>query len=192
MLPLLLWAVLQASPGQPVPMARPRLADCSGERNVQSCRSFNEMVEHQAKDLITALSTNTYVCFRSNADIFFVISLQQRAGSGYVTPLVQYKLFKDGILDDSRIAHGDWQKALDGSYTFRQSKTSEASASVTDDEVHFGYSFKNRKAQVIGYRAQIRRSTLRFSEDYEYPIETDGGHDTNHFTGYCEEFAPRK
>jgi hypothetical protein len=150
------------------------------------------MVEHQNKDLTRELSTNTYVCFRQNADVFFVISFQQRVGTGYVAPLVRYKLFKDGILDDSRIAYGDWQEALNGSYTFRQSKTSEASALVTDDEVHFGYSFKNSKAQVTHYGAQIRRSTLRCSEDYEYPSDMDKGRDSNNFAGYCQEFTPGK
>jgi hypothetical protein len=191
MLPLVLWAILQAGPSLPVQVANPPLADCSGAHNAQSCRTFNGLVEHNDAALIRDVSTNAYVCFRQEADIFFVISFQQPVGSGHLTSSVHYELFKGGVSDDSRIASGDWRKAP-GGYIFRQSKTSEVSALVADDEVQVGYSFKNQNGGMTPYRAQIRRSTLQFSEEYKYPAGQDQGRAASNLTGSCQEFAPAR
>src|SRR5580704_2617810 len=173
MLPLLLLAVLQATVGQPAPAANPLLADCSGERNTQSCRSFNQLMESKDKHLLLSLSQDAYACFRPGDDVFFVVSFTQPPGNPDQAPVVTYQMFKGGVSDDFRTVEGSWAKAPEGSSVFHQNKSSEASASITGAEVQFGYSFKNAQGNDVGYSVQVRRSTLRFSEAYKWPNPED-------------------
>jgi hypothetical protein len=192
MLPLLLWVVLQSSPGQPVQFANPLLADCSGERDTQGCKSFNELVEAKDDTVLKSINHDSYVCFRSEADVFSIISFHQATSDKFNFPMVGFHFFKNGNLDDFKAAYGKWRRQSEGSFIFEDAKappskqiTFKGHASITDDEVTFRYSFENLNSKTTDYAIQIRRSTLRFTERYEAPNGKDKTYSTDTFTGHC-------
>ena len=87
LLPLVVWAVLQSAPGQPVRVVNPLFADCSGGRNTQSCRSFNEMIEGHDKTVLQSTSDDSYACFRPDDDVFFLISFHQATSEKGTVPI---------------------------------------------------------------------------------------------------------
>jgi hypothetical protein len=195
LLPLVVWAVLQSAPGQPVQVVNPLLADCSGDRNTQSCRSFNEMIEGHDKTVLQSTSDDSYACFRPDDDVFFLISFHQATDEKGAFPMVGYRIFKNGVLDDFRVAYGKWKKKPGGSFNFEETKppASEqlvfnAHSSITDGEVLFSYSFENMAAKKTEYSVKIQRSTLRFVETYHWPNQKGKGKDSNTFSGYCVSY----
>jgi hypothetical protein len=192
MLPLLLWVALQSSSGQPVQFANPLRADCTGERNTQSCKSFNELVEAKDDSVLKSINDDSYVCFRSEADVFSIISFHQATSDKFNFPMVSYHLFKDGNIDDFKAAYGKWKKQTDGSFVFEEAKappskeiTFKGHATITDDEVTFRYSFENLNSKTTDYGILIRRSTLRFTERYEAPDSKDKTFTSDSYTGHC-------
>ena len=195
LLPLVVWAVLQSSPGQPVRVVNPLFADCSGGRNTQSCRSFNEMIEGHDKTVLQSTSDDSYACFRPDDDVFFLISFHQATSEKGTVPLVGYHLFKKGVLDDSRVAYGKWTKQSDGSVDFEETKPPpseqlvfNAHSSVTEGNVTFSYSFENMAGKKTEYSVKIQRSTLRFVETYQWPNQRGKGEEPNTYSGYCVSY----
>jgi hypothetical protein len=195
LLPLVVWAVLQSVPGQPVQVVNPLLADCSGDRNTQSCRSFNEMIEGHDKTVLQSTSDDSYACFRPGDDVFFLISFHQATSEKGGFPLVGYHLFKKGVLDDSRVAYGNWTRQSDGSSDFEETQPPpskqlafNAHSSITESTVTFSYSFENMAGKKIEYSVKIRRSTLRFVETYQWPNQRGKGEEPNTYSGYCVSY----
>ena len=192
MLPLLLWVPFQSSLGQPVQFANPLLADCTGERNTQSCKSFNQLVEAKDDSVLKSISDDSYVCFRSEADVFSITSFHQATSDKFNFPVVGFHLFKQGNLDDFKAAYGKWRKQTDGSFVYEEAKappsketTFKGHATITDDEITFRYSFEGLDSKTIDYGIQIRRSTLRFIERYEAPDSKDKTFTSDSYTGLC-------
>jgi hypothetical protein len=195
LLPLVVWAVLQSAPGQPVQAENPLLADCSGDRNTQSCRSFNEMIEGHDMTVLQSTSDDSYACFRPGDDVFFLISFHQATSEKGAFPLVGYHLFKKGVLDDSRVAYGKWTKQSDGSFDFEETKPPpskqlvfNAHSSITESNVTFSYSFENPTGKKTEYSVKIQRSTLRFVETYQWPNQRGKGEEPNTYSGYCASY----
>ncbi len=114
--------------------------------------------------------------------------------------VVFYKSYKEGILDEIRIAIGNWYKSGpdDSNPGFSARDKDGVNAVVNESELVFGYVYKNATNSDVRYSFQMRRSTLRFLETYVWeesstPKTKKGpsqkptqGKDTN--SGYCEEF----
>lgn len=196
MLLLILWAALQSAAPQPVQM-NPLLADCSGERNTKSCRSLNQLIERKDETVLQSTSEDAYACFRSEGDVFFLISYRQPKppNQGFTSPTVEYHLFKDGALDDSRVAYGRWKKQPDGSSNFEETKapasrgtTLDGHASITKAELLFNYAFQDGASKTTEYSVRIWRSTLRVVETYQRPNEKESGRQTVRYSGYCVSY----
>jgi hypothetical protein len=196
MLPLIFWAILQSSAPRPA-QATPLLADCSGERNTTSCHSFNRLIERGDKTVLRNTADSSYACFRSEGDVFFLISYPQPkpADQTFNSPTVEYHLFKDGVSDDFRVAHGQWKKQADGSFNFEETKAPasqstalDAHASITKAELSFNYAFQDSASRTTDYSVKVLRSTLRVVETYQRPRESDGARRTVTYSGYCVDY----
>ena len=195
LLPLIVWAVLQSALGQPVQVVNPLLADCSGGRNTQSCRSFNEKIAGHDKTVLQSTSDDAYACFRPGDDVFFLISFHQATSEKGTVPVVGYHLYKKGVLDDFQVAYGKWTKQSDGSFDFEETKPPpseqavfNAHSSITEGNVAVSYSFENMAGKKTGYSVKVQRSTLRFVETYQRPNQKGKGEEPNTYSGYCVSY----
>jgi len=186
------------------------------------CKSYNEMVFASDKQLLSTFQTDiTFVCWRPYKDVFFTLSYAQpsyeeftRVGSTttYQTPgMLYYVRYKDGVRDDMQYVLGSWKKyTKDGGqpaqfFPSQNSAARSLNGNITADEVGIEYSFSNLSNTKTAYSVSIRRSTLRFVENYmwENPPEkpqkakaadqsqqsepTKGSED---ITGYCTLITP--
>jgi hypothetical protein len=183
-------------------------ADCSTMRS-PACYSYDEMVVKGDKDLVGSIrsSDNAFVCFREGEDTFLLltfhipdkIAFTPSGIKGYKqsSGVVAYSTYKQGVMDDFRLASGMWLRSDDDSEapTFSSYKKDEDQALFSDSEVGFYFKFTNLNHNQTDYALKIRRSTLRFNETFTWP-ETKGdgkkqvpeseGRDTNQ--GHCVEF----
>ena len=201
---LLIFAVAQLASGQD----KGFMANCSGNQNIPSCKSYNQMVSSKDRDLLSILSGHAYVCFRQDENTFFVISFDQPSkdrfvptsvpGKSQATGVVRYHRFKNGMSDDFRVVAGDWEKTAAGdNQQIRFASSSggktpasadETTAAVSQDEIRIGYSFENKEKTKVDYVLRVQRPTLGFIEDYEWlhPATNKRNHST--YTGHCSEF----
>jgi len=148
-------------------------------------------------------SRDTYVCFREGEDVFYMISLGTPPGgdfkkigqSPFYRPpyhgLVFYKRFKGGQDDDSKIVSGEWTKlGPDASPNFETPAKQIPSLHVTESEISFYEEYKNVGGGETTYSLQIRRSTMRASETFQWHIspadpkkQPNNGSDTD--SGHC-------
>ena len=190
--------------------------DCA-KFNSPACTSFNEMLSKGDDEISNAIKTDTaFVCFREYEDAFLIISFQQpidrlfRISTPNISTqsgMVWYLRFKDGVSDDEQVSGGKWKKLQIGdtpSISFASEPGRESSASINDSEVTFSYTFKNLSGTKTEYSLQIRRSTMRFHEIYQWPhqVEEKGkgtkpepatpseakGSDRSDNSGYCTRF----
>jgi hypothetical protein len=124
-----------------------------------------------------------------------VISFHQATSEKGTGPLVGYRLFKKGVLDDFQVAYGKWTKQSDGSVDFEETKPPpseqlvfNAHSSVTEGNVTFSYSFENMAGKKTEYSVKIQRSTLRFVETYQWPNQRGKGEEPNTYSGYCVSY----
>jgi hypothetical protein len=184
------------------------------------CKSYNEMVIANDKQLLSIFQTENiaFVCFRPYQDVFFTLSYAQptyeeftRVGSTttYQTPgLLYYVRYKDGVRDDMQFVLGSWKKyTKDGGQPAQFFPTQNSvgpKGNISADEVGIEYTFSNLSNTKTAYNVAIRRSTLRYVENYmwENPPEkskktkaadqsqqsepTKGSED---ITGYCASFS---
>jgi hypothetical protein len=182
------------------------------------CKSYNEMVFASDKQLLSTFQTDiTFVCFRPYTDVFFTLSYAQpsyesftKVGSTttYQTQgMLYYVRYKDGVRDDVQLVFGLWKKfTKDGQEAqFFPAPVDSPKGNISADEVGFEYSFSNLSNTKTYYSAAIRRSTLRFVENYmwdnppEKPKKTKAADqnqnsqptkETQDITGYCALFTP--
>lgn len=187
-----------------VPSVASLKADCTKIELTLSCGSFNEMVEGNDKDLLSAIQgfDHAFVCFRTDEDTFIVVSISmpypltfhksatdKNLSTAYGR--VRYKRYKDGISDYIRFAPGSWVRSEGISDSFETKEGAPVSAFMDDDELSISFKYPNIVKTTSDYTLTIRRSTLRFTETV-YVKETkpskpdykssDGGH--------CTEFLP--
>jgi hypothetical protein len=187
-------------------------ADCRGVRALKSCQSFNEMIDQRDETLMKSLVSNiAFVCFRSNEDVFFVVNFEPptfldepsaKKPIQTVTGFIYYERFKEGISESSQMAIGEWRKTRWSDQPLWKSSSGEKAFVILDEsEITFGFSYENVGRGKTNYLAQVRRSTKRFVETFEwnFPKETkvpkqsrssvqavndiESGKDTN--SGYC-------
>jgi hypothetical protein len=189
---------MQVAAPQSSQPANPLLADCSGDRNTQSCQSYNELIRSDDKHLREILSTNSYVCFRPEEDVFLVIAFHQPLPNESYGDMIAYERFKNGLSDDFQLAYGTWKRDANGLPALNDSKPPadkaalvSGSALITNDQLRFDYSFKNLAANTTDYSIELRRSTLRFSEHFESPETKGKGTVTLEHSGYCVSFHNR-
>jgi hypothetical protein len=182
-------------------------ADCSGNRNLPSCKSYNQMISSKDRDLSSILSGHAYVCFRHDENTFFVISFDEPSkdmfvptsvpGKSQITGVVKYHRFKDSASDDFRVTAGDWEKTAIGdskeiSFASSSNKApgseEQTAAAVNENEIRIGYSFQNREETKVDCELRLRRSTLNFVENYDWADPKTGKLNHSTYTGDCSEF----
>lgn len=138
------------------------------------------MVLGNDKDILETLnsSTHAFVCFRPAEDVFIILSynvpyieLAKHSSkvAAVVAGTVEYRRYKSGISDDAYIAHGFWMNSPTGDVpTFASPLSMPVQASVNNGELAFSFSFENRSHNKTLYSIQLRRSTLRFNEQYRW------------------------
>ena len=195
---------------EPIIMTDTLKVKCGTVRATESCNSFNEMVQSKDKDLLSVLSSKTgMVCFRPDEDMFFVISIyrpsfddlpKNQTSDIIKNGMVYYQSYHQGTTDTSHTAYGKWTKTpYSDEVTFSSSGATGTVATVDDSEIFFGFEYPNIGRGTTHYSAQVRRSTLRFLEDYQWTIkskdpkatsrstEEPANRDDSH-SGYCRAF----
>lgn len=188
------------------------MADCSVVKAVESCKSFNEMIQNRDDEILVAIKYPSFVCFRPDEDEFFMFSDIEPSDLVYkdvsktmsqATSIAFYYRYKKGVQSDLRYIDGTWTKITYGPapiFSFQSRKDGDASLSITNSEISLGYDYKNLAGSTTAYAIQVRRSTKRFVETFQFPDEPTPAQKgkaptTQHesktraeFTGYCAEF----
>jgi hypothetical protein len=195
----------------PPPTPPSYTVDCSTVNAPLSCRSFNEMVEKKDPDLLSQIKHPSFVCFRPHEDVFSIISGGPPVDVAYkktteylweAPGLIFYLRFNNGISEQFRLIGGTWSKfpTISPEVTFQSSKESDTKTSISDSELSLGYEYKNLNGSTTTYTIQIRRSTKRFVETYQYPDDPPSPEKNKgaqekpqsqsqiQDTGYCTEF----
>jgi hypothetical protein len=183
-------------------------ADCSGNLNLPSCKSYNASLAAKNKDLMPMLAGHTFVCFRREEDTFFVVAFDQPSpeqlapakggDESQATGTVKYHRFKDSKSDDLRVITGNWQRVASGKsdqIKFAQAvgknpptSADDATAAIDTNEISVGYSFLNAQKVKLNYALQLHRSPLGFVENYEWTDAATNQHGHSTYTGDCLEF----
>jgi|SRR5580700_7812787 hypothetical protein len=180
----------------------------------EGCTSYNEMIVKKDQELMEFIDNmdHVYVCFRPMQDVFLFFAFKtpgeakyKMGSSGYLEADGQMVYFRytDGLLEDSKIGNGKWTKfSIKGGPVFFTRGDGEIKSSVSDSEFSVSYTFPNLTHKTTNYSASVRRSTLRFSEEYTFPQtattskkgakqepppETD---DRLSYAGYCAQIKP--
>jgi hypothetical protein len=180
----------------PAPSPKIPTADCTLVDDSPGCRSFNEMLVSQDKDLTSAFDGSyiVYACFERGADIFRIISISSPNPLLYEkeksTPIESqksvafYQQFKNGVSSDFQIIGGTW-KHSPGFSEFFNSAPGDQTISVNDAEVAYTDTYENLRKTKTTYTLTIRRSTLRFAQNYRYPSEDNKAVENVDETGRC-------
>lgn len=172
------------------------------------CSSYNEMVQKKDKQLLHDFDTydHAFACFRTAEDVFMLLYYSDPVPDAYsksplTNPFVQqedfvsYARYKHGLLDDYQATQGLWRKrahATDNNATFVSSPSSDPSARIDDSEISFFYTFQNIYDAKTSYSLRVRKSTLRFSEVFEWQGQKNAKKDQDNAgmtdnTGQCAE-----
>lgn len=165
------------------------------------------MVEKGDKDILRALELHQHslACFRTDEDVFVLISFSDPKPEYYrKSPLTSHYVQQDGDLEFSKYnqgvheasvsASGLWAKRAgqdDATATFSTPEKVEPNANIDDSEISFKYRFQNQSKTQTRYIIQIRRSTLRFVEHFQWdglnaPRKSDSlSSGTSTSDGYC-------
>jgi hypothetical protein len=143
-----------------------------------------------------------FVCFRENEDAFIIVSFEQpkdtdfqkdpKTGAITFPGLASIRRFSKGLSDESKLLFGTWAKAYPTSDpTFvSTSKTSDNEVFIDRSELSISYSFTNLGKTKTNYSLQIRRSTLRFLETWQFPGNEKEKADTRTSgSGHCAAFG---
>jgi hypothetical protein len=154
--------------------------------DLPGCKSFNEMLAAQDKDVLRSLagSDQAYVCFRTGEDVFTIVSFEKTDDlysfkktatsiaetSGFPT-LTRYK---EGVSEDYQPFWGKWRKLASASnetahFIGGGSALRPFRVSIDNSEVSVSYQWKNVSNTITTYTLQIRRSTKRGLETLEAP-----------------------
>jgi hypothetical protein len=177
--------------------------DCSMMGTAPGCKSYNEMVEANDKDILDYLKEGSALaCFRENEDVFTLIAFDEPGHELYTKDLksgllktfglVFYLRFSNGLSDDFRMSPGTWTLSPNSELSaasFDANQGTPVQASVESSEVSVYYSYQNLAKTTTKYGIQIRRSTLRFTETWQYPDdEKQKGESRTTNTGHCAAF----
>ena len=190
------------------------LYDCSKlSYGSPGCKSFNEMIENKDATILSNLKSpnHAFVCFVPYEDQFITLSFQvppdgtflaSKTSPGLLVTLgtTLFYRFENGVQHSSDILFGEWRKtkSFSGPPVFvSEDSTSRTSAYISYEELSYSQQFENLAGTKTIYTLQIRRSTLRFTETFDFPeipSATKGGNTTTKaierstHSGYCAEF----
>lgn len=180
----------------------------------EGCKSYNEMIVKKDKELMEFIEneSDVYVCFRPGEDVFLFLGFKtpgdakfRMGSSGYLEANGQtvYFRYSGGVMEDSKIGNGVWTKfAVKGGPAFFTREGSEVRSSISDSEFSVAYTFPNLSHKTTNYSVSVRRSTLRFSEQYTFPqppatskrgIKQEPSSETDNrlsYSGYCAQIKP--
>jgi hypothetical protein len=198
--------------GVDIPFDKDYSVDCSDFGMSPGCKSFNELVSKQDEDIISQVQTQAFVCFVPNEDTFMMLSYQGPEPSLFTEKtkftetedgVVFYSRFKSGIQDEFKILPGTWTRTKSNVawVSFESSKEVPAHASISSPELSFAYDYKNLRGTTTTYALQIRRSTKRFVQTFQFPNDDSPAKNTKspqpqnsaskmrtEDTGHCAEF----
>jgi hypothetical protein len=163
------------------------------------------MIAKNDKDILSSLDQAHpgYVCFRPEKDIFILVysrppyDFQFRNVPGAPTVVqadgdVYYERYEDGLQDDFKSTSGTWRKAPSapelGMHFVHSPSSKNSDATLTDAQVSFSFTFENVQHNTTSYEIEIRRSTLRFLEQYSYDDPKTKQQVRGSYTGHCAEF----
>ena len=153
------------------------------------------MVTGHDKDLVIFLGGDyiTYVCFEKDEDNFMVISVSPAYGSFYrkekprgfesQRSVSSFQRFKNGESIDSAFLPGIWKRV--GVSEFFVTDAGAQSVGVNDSEITYTDAYENLRKTKTEYSLSIRRSTLRFAENYRFPSEDAKAKTSIDGTGRC-------
>lgn len=189
------------------PTTRDYTTTCSLPEIKAACRSYNELASVRDPDLIALLKVpNSYVCFREADDVFNVIAVDtppaalftkiQKTPNLYQveTAFITYQRFKNGQSDDYQLLIGSWTRVgQDGQLYFSTAPKQSPSMSVSESEIAYFEGYKNVSGGDTKYTLQIRRSTLRSSESFQWQTpakdqKSTPNRGTDDITGHCITF----
>ena len=196
------------------PAAAPDTADreystsCSTFETKAACKSYNELVSAKDSELLTLLKMhNTYVCFREDEDLFNVIALDTPAPGRFTkvsaksalyqageTSVILFERFKKGQSDDNQLIFGKWTKLGEDALPYFSTPANQSpSLNVSDSEITYFEEFKNVGGGSTKYTFQIRRSTMRASEIFQWQTppkdaKSNPNRGDNEFEGHCITF----
>jgi hypothetical protein len=180
----------------------------------EGCKSYNEMIVKKDKELMEFIENEStvYVCFRPEQDVFLFLGFStpgeaqfKMGASGHLESSGQslYFRYSDGVLEDSKVGNGVWTKfTTKNGPVFFTPEGSEVQSSISDSELSVSYTFPNLTHKRTNYSVTLRRSTLRFSEQYTFPqlpvpsrkgVKEVPPSETDNrlaYTGYCAQIKP--
>lgn len=192
--------------------SQPKPVDCSKfSDSLPGCKSFNEMLGSNDKDVVSSVGGiyQAYVCFRADEDVFTIISYLppsneqfRKATFGVEMQATAYlSRYEAGLSKDEEVFDGKWYKSahepaaqahFTGNGLFA-SRDQQPKIYVNESEISVSTSWQNLGGTRTTYHLQVRRSTKRFLETFEWPKPpTAKDKSTEQMTrqGYCEEYNP--
>jgi hypothetical protein len=193
--------------------ARDLTVECSKFGLAPGCKSYNEMVTSNDKDILQLLEEHTFVCFRQSEDVFILITIKEpldrlfrmtdaQANNSEQPGWLQYSRFKDGVSEKASVTFGKWAKwVFSGETIISFASKGPPSSSADSSEILFTESYENLSRTKTTYNFTLRRSTRRFTENYQWEepppkqgtrvkeqtsTQPDLGQNSN--SGYCAEF----
>lgn len=189
--------------GSTAPDLNLKALDCREQwSDLDSCKSFAELVQNKDKDLLNTLKPgeNTFVCFRPEEDAFFIIDWEilsafrkTSAVEHRAAGMTQYDLYRNGALADSRAWIGYWTRSpLESDDNARISVKNAKNGNFYADasEVNVSFSFENRIGTTTKYSVSVRRSTGRYTETISAPDKKGGKEQPFDRTGRCLRYRP--
>ena len=177
-------------------------ADCSTMGVAPGCQSYNKLVQSKDKDILDLVTTGyAVVCFREKEDIFTIVSFEQPIDGQFAkdpkTSLLSafgmlfFHRFSGGLSDDSKWLIGKWNRLSlisDPSFVSHDEANS-LDGSVDSTEINISYPFTNLNHTKTDYSFQVRRSTLRFNETWQFKDDQKTTSSTRtSSSGHCASF----
>jgi hypothetical protein len=150
----------------------------------------------QDKDLTAFFGADyiTYVCFEKDTDAFRIVSVssaipvlyqKEKATLAETQPSVAfYQYFKDGVSKDFEYLSGTWKRVPEISENF-YTKPGNQTISLDDSEMTYTDAYQNLNKTQTHYSLSIRRSTLRFAQNFRFPSDDNKTVVNVDETGHC-------
>jgi hypothetical protein len=144
------------------------------------CASYNDMLASGDEDLFRFVHNHdVYACFVPAQDMFIMLALRTPPASAFhktnyggseAAGSVWLAKYKNGLEDDSQMSPGAWRKYNESEPIFSSLPGALKSSSSSESEVSFSYDFSNVGGGKTRYVFRMRKSTLRFSETFQWTV----------------------
>ncbi len=154
--------------------------NCSTMGVAPGCESYNEILQSKDKDVREYLAAGyALACFREKEDVFTIVSFQQPTDDQFLKDpktsglsafgVMFFTRFSKGLTDDSKWLNGKWHRFSpnsDPSFVFHdEGKALDGSIDPAEIKVSYSLTHSNTRTE---YSFQVRRSTLRFTETWQF------------------------